>query len=206
MTARIISAEVGDVGERARRSDVSRQQILDVTAKLFRARGYAETSLRDIGAQVGMKAASLYYHFSSKEELAAEVLRIGVCRVHDAVAQAVHVLGTEADVKSRLHAAMVAHLTTLLDASDYTSAHIQCFPHVPKALRLKLSGERRAYEEVWRNLLDDAAAAGVLAPHVDRAAARLAILGALNWSLEWYDPRQGLPLHLTSGLLAAFVR
>ncbi len=29
----------GDAGKRARRSDVSRQQILDVAAKLFRARG-----------------------------------------------------------------------------------------------------------------------------------------------------------------------
>ena len=79
-------------------------------------------------------------------------------------------------------------------------------PYVPEGLRHALSSERRDYEEIWRSLLDDAAAVGALAPGVDRAAARLAILGALNWSLEWYDPKQGLLLHLTSGLLAAFVR
>jgi TetR/AcrR family transcriptional regulator, cholesterol catabolism regulator len=196
----------GDTGKRARRSDVSRQHILDVAAKLFRARGYTETSLRDIGKQVGMKAGSLYYHFTSKEELAAEVLRIGVRRVHDAVVLAVDALGGDADVKSRLRAAMVTHLETLLDESDYTSAHIHCFPSVPEGLRHKLRSERKEYEEVWRKLLDEAAAAGALAPGVDRGAARLAILGALNWSLEWYDPKQGLPLYLTSGLLAAFIR
>jgi TetR/AcrR family transcriptional regulator, cholesterol catabolism regulator len=206
MVEAIVASGDGDAGKRARRSDASRQQILDVAAKLFRARGYTETSLRDIGKQVGMKAGSLYYHFTSKEELAAEVLRIGVRRVHDAVVLAVKGLGADADVKSRLNAAMIAHLETLLDESDYTSAHIHCFPYVPEGLRRKLSSERREYEEVWRKLLDDAAAAGALAPGVDRAAARLAILGALNWSLEWYDPKQGLPLHLTDGLLAAFVR
>ena len=206
MVEAIMDAGGGDAGKRARRSDVSRQQILDVAAKLFRARGYTETSLRDIGKQAGMKAGSLYYHFTSKEEMATEVLRIGVRRVHDAVVLAVKALGTNTDVKSRLRAAMVAHLETLLDESDYTSAHIHCFPYVPEALRRKLSSERKEYEEVWRKLLDDAAEEGALVAGVDRAAARLVILGALNWSLEWYDPKQGLPLHLTSGLLAAFVR
>lgn len=206
MVEAIVASGDGDAGKRTRRSNVSRQQILDVAAKLFRARGYTETSLRDIGRLAGMKAGSLYYHFTSKEELATEVLRVGVRRVHDAVVLAVKGLGPDADVKSRLGAAMTAHLETLLDESDYTSAHIHCFPYVPEGLRQALGSERSDYEEIWRRLLDDAAAAGALAPGVDRAAARLAILGALNWSLEWYDPKQGLPLHLTSGLLAAFVR
>jgi AcrR family transcriptional regulator len=206
MAEAIMDAADGEAGKRAKRSDVSRQQILDVAAKLFRARGYTETSLRDIGKQAGMKAGSLYYHFTSKEELAAEVLRIGVRRVHDAVALAVEALGKDATAKSRVRAAMVAHLETLLDESDYTSAHIHCFPYVPEGLRRKLNGERQEYEEVWRRLLDDASRQGALAPGVDRAAARLAILGALNWSLEWYDPKQGLPVHLTSSLLAAFLR
>jgi TetR/AcrR family transcriptional regulator, cholesterol catabolism regulator len=206
MAEAIMDAADGEAGKRAKRSDVSRQQILDVAAKLFRARGYTETSLRDIGKQAGMKAGSLYYHFTSKEELAAEVLRIGVRRVHDAVALAVEALGKDATAKSRIRAAMVAHLETLLDESDYTSAHIHCFPYVPEGLRRKLNGERQEYEEVWRRLLDDASRQGALAPGVDRAAARLAILGALNWSLEWYDPKQGLPVHLTSSLLAAFLR
>ena len=206
MVEAVMHAGHGDVNKRAKRTGDSRQQILDVAAKLFRARGYTETSLRDIGRRAGMKAGSLYHHFASKEELAAEVLRIGVRKVHHAVVLAIEALGTEADVKSRLRAAMVAHLETLLDESDYTSAHIHCFPYVPEGLRSQLSSERKEYEEVWRKLLDKAAAEGALAPGVDRTAARLAILGALNWSLEWYDPKQGLPLHLASGLLAAFVR
>jgi TetR/AcrR family transcriptional regulator, cholesterol catabolism regulator len=192
--------------KRVRRSDISRQQILDVAAKLFRARGYSETSLRDIGQQAGMKAGSLYYHFASKEQLAAEVLRIGVQRVHLAVVTAVEALGNDADAQSRLEAAMAAHLETLLDESDYTSAHIHCFPHVPATLRIELSSARRDYEAVWRALLDDIAANGALPPGMDRNAARLAILGALNWSLEWYDPAHGKPSQLTQTLLAAFTR
>lgn len=206
MVEAITRVEDKSAGRRGKPPGGSRQQILDVAAKLFRARGYTETSLRDIGKLAGMKAGSIYHHFASKEELATEVLRIGVRKVHDAVVAAVMELGGGANAKARLQAAMAAHLETLLDESDYTSAHIHCFPNVPEGLRRELGSERKEYENVWRGLLDDAAAEGVLTPGVDRSAARLAILGALNWSLEWYDPRQGLPLHLTSGLLAAFVR
>src|SRR5260221_3682457 len=90
--------------KRAKRAEVSRQQILDVAAKLFRARGYTETSLRDIGKQVGMKAGSLYYHFTSKEELAAEVLRIGVRRDHEVGVLALDGLRSDATGTSRARA------------------------------------------------------------------------------------------------------
>jgi TetR/AcrR family transcriptional regulator, cholesterol catabolism regulator len=199
-------AQHGPAQKRARRSEGSRQQILDVAAKLFRAKGYTDTSLRDIGQQAGMKAGSLYYHFASKEQLAAEVLLIGVQKVHRAVVMAIDAPGRTADARARLAAAMAAHLETLLDASDYTSAHIRCFPDVPATLRMKLSAARREYEAVWRSLMDDMAASGALPAGMDANAARLAILGALNWSLEWYDPALGKPSQLTSTLLAAFTR
>jgi AcrR family transcriptional regulator len=174
----------------AKRSISSREHILDVAAKLFRATDYTKTSLGDIGERAGMKAGSLYYHFASKEELAAEVLRIGVRRVHRAVVSAIDALDPDpdADVKTRLGAAMTAHLETLPDASDYTSAHIRCFPNLPENLRAQLGADRREYEAIWRALLDEAATSGVLPPGMDQRAARLFILGALNWSLEWYDP------------------
>jgi AcrR family transcriptional regulator len=190
----------------AKRSVSSRQHILDVAAKLFRATGYTKTSLRDIGEGAGMKAGSLYYHFASKEELAAEVLRIGVKRVQRAVVAAIDALDPDADVKTRLGAAMTAHLETLLDASDYTSAHIRCFPNVPATLRAQLGADRREYEAIWRALLDEAATSGVLPPGTDRSAARLFILGALNWSLEWHDPTKDAPARLALSLLAAFTR
>src|SRR5260370_6838296 len=192
--------------KRAKRAEVSRQQILDVAAKLFRARGYTETSLRDIGKQAGMKAGSLYYHFASKEELAAEFLRIGVQKVHQAVVMSLDALGRTANALSKLEAAMTARLETLLDESDYTSAHIRCFPYVPETLRVQLSSARLEYEAVWRVLLDDVAESDALPSGTDRNAARLVILGALNWSLEWYDPAPRPPSELPRTLLSPFPR
>jgi AcrR family transcriptional regulator len=46
-----------------------RDRILDVAESLFQKRGYTAVTMRDISQAVGMRQASLYYHFPSKEQL-----------------------------------------------------------------------------------------------------------------------------------------
>jgi AcrR family transcriptional regulator len=188
------------------RAEVSRQQILAVAAKLFGARGYAATSLRDIASDSGMKAGSLYYHFASKEELAAEVLRIGVERVHEAVTDRLNGIGQGARLRERIEGAIAAHLETLWLESDFTVAHIRCIHAVPEGVQERLRHVRRNYEKVWRDLIDEAAAASALAPGADPNAVRLAILGALNWSLEWFDATRHRPEEFAHTLAASFIR
>ncbi len=187
------------------RADASRRQILEIAARLLRARGYAETSLRDIAAEAGMKAGSLYYHFASKDELATEVLRLGVERVREAVERRLRDLGEGASPALRVEAAIAAHLETLLLESDFTSAHIRCFPHAPAEVRRALAKVRRDYEGVWAKLVDEAAASGMLAAGADPRSARLAIIGALNWSLEWFVRGSDSTDKLARTIAAAFV-
>jgi AcrR family transcriptional regulator len=61
-------------GDRQRPGATAREEILDAAAELFTSRGYAATSTRTIAEAVGIRQASLYYHFASKEEVLAEIL------------------------------------------------------------------------------------------------------------------------------------
>ena len=47
----------------------SRRDILTAAGKLFRAKGFAGASLREIGDEAGLRKASLYYYFKSKEDI-----------------------------------------------------------------------------------------------------------------------------------------
>jgi AcrR family transcriptional regulator len=62
-----------------RRGDLEpREQILDTAAALFAEHGYAGTSTRAIAERVGIRQASLYYHFSGKDDLLLELLETSV--------------------------------------------------------------------------------------------------------------------------------
>ena len=64
-----------------------REQILEVAARLFTSKGYAATSTRDIAEAVGIRKASLYYHFAGKGEIVTELLAQTIRPTVDSVAQ-----------------------------------------------------------------------------------------------------------------------
>jgi AcrR family transcriptional regulator len=55
---------------RQERAERTRNLILDAAAEVFEARGFAGASLSDILTRAGVTKGALYFHFSSKEELA----------------------------------------------------------------------------------------------------------------------------------------
>ena len=61
-------------GVRLRPGATPREEILDAAAELFTTRGYASTSTRSIAEAVGIRQASMYYHFARKEDLLRELL------------------------------------------------------------------------------------------------------------------------------------
>lgn len=172
--------------------DVSRRMILDRTAGLLVRQGYGATSLRDIAQACDMKAGSLYYHFDSKDALVEEILAEGVNRVEQAVEEAL-AQAEDAAPLDRIRLAMEVHLRTLHDRSDYASAHIRCFTHVPDDIRRRLQKARSRYEAVWTGLLEAAQEAGGIARDVDLLTLRFALIGMLNWTLEWRQPVGGDP-------------
>jgi len=52
-----------------------RDEILQVAAELFAAKGYEETTIREIGDAAGILSGSLYHHFQTKEEMLHELVR-----------------------------------------------------------------------------------------------------------------------------------
>ncbi|OQX06398.1 MAG: hypothetical protein BWK76_26270, partial [Desulfobulbaceae bacterium A2] len=61
-----------------KKKDAKRQAILDVACRLFSVQGYEATTISDITTQVGGSKATIYSHFSSKEELFVECMTAAV--------------------------------------------------------------------------------------------------------------------------------
>jgi AcrR family transcriptional regulator len=164
----------------------SRRQILDCAARIFREKGYAAASLRDIADAAGMRTASIYYHFSSKDDIVAEVLNIAVRTVFNEVRQSLEAASKSTPL-ARLRIAVEAHLRSIFETDDYNGASIRIFAQLPDHIAEITKFEREGYVDFWRQLFVDAQEAGLLR-EVDLTMVRLFLFGAMNWTPQWYGP------------------
>ncbi len=90
-------------------SAATRERILDAAEALFAENGMAGTAVRDIARDVGLTAASLYNHFSGKQELYEAVLERGVRPLIEMMQQVPQDDGTM-DARVDLIEAIMSHL------------------------------------------------------------------------------------------------
>lgn len=81
----------------------ARERVLVAAETLFRQRGYNVVTMQDIAEEVGIRQASLYYHFPSKEQLFITVIEQVFERHRNGLQQAL--AGAGSDLRSQLHAA-----------------------------------------------------------------------------------------------------
>jgi AcrR family transcriptional regulator len=97
--------------EQSRRPGKSaREEILDAAAELFTTIGYAGTSTRRIADAVGVRQASLYHHFPTKDDI-LDALLAGT--VDDPLRLAGELLAESGPAAPRLHALIVGDATQL---------------------------------------------------------------------------------------------
>lgn len=95
-----------------------REQILDAAGKLFAHQGYVATSTREIAESVGIRQASLYYHFENgKEELLDELLQRSIRPTTEKVAQ-IEALCPPHEPATVLYLLLLVDIRTLAEAPN----------------------------------------------------------------------------------------
>lgn len=181
-----------------------RQELLRAAARLFRTQGFAATTTRDIAAAAGMRAGSPFYHFETKAALLFAVVEQGMRGALQRQAAAL-AGGADAAPDERLRRLVRAHFDILLGAgSDFVPVMLYEWRSLDATQRAAIARLQRDYEGAWRETIDALHAAGRIGG--DARTARLMILGALNWSVQWYRPQGGATIdELTDRVLQLFV-
>ncbi|MBI2780616.1 MAG: TetR/AcrR family transcriptional regulator [Chloroflexi bacterium] len=171
-----------------------RQAIEDVASELFRERGYAGTSIRDIARALAVQGASLYAHVTSKEDVLWAIVDRAATRFEAAAtaAEAAADADRPGDPAEALAALVRAHVDVL--TSDVDAAGV--FVHEWRALapehRQAILDRRDAYEARFRRRIEDGIAVGAFAM-TDPGIATSTLLSAVNGVAGWYDPNGRLP-------------
>jgi len=188
------------------RDDGNRRRALILgAARLFRRKGFAATSTRDIAAAAGMQSGSPFYHFASKQELLFAVMEEGMRSAIERQQQALSAPGAAADSAGRLRLLVRNHFDVLLGpGSDFIPVMLYEARSISARQRAALAQLQSDYEAPWVPVLEALQADQRL--KADVKLARLLIFGALNWSAQWYDRRKGATLDaLTAAAMGLFI-
>jgi len=160
------------------------RQIEQVAAEMFFANSYHGTGLRDIARAVGVRPASLYHHFASKQDLLFSVLGH---TIDDLLAGADEVLAAEADVRGQL-AGLVRRFILLVSARQREGAvgDIELRSLEPDNRKV-LIDKRDRYQRCYEDVIERGVAEGVFSV-IDAKLSTYAILGMCNHVSMWYQP------------------
>ncbi|WP_282127490.1 TetR/AcrR family transcriptional regulator [Roseobacter litoralis] len=170
----------------------TRAEILRAAARVLRDNGYKATTLRQIADEAEMKAGSVYYHFKSKEAIVDEVLNAGLSDLLTGVDAAVQEFQAPYDHHTRIATAIWTHLDFLFKASEFTSANIRSYGMLPNHFRERHGAIRHDYGRLWDRILREAQEDGAIRPDIKIVPLRQVMLGALNWTVEWFNPNEPL--------------
>ena len=171
-----------------------RQAIEDVASDLFRERGYAATSIRDIARALSVQGASLYAHVTSKEDVLWAIVDRAATRFEAAADAA------ERDAEARrpgdpgeaIAALVRAHVEVLTRDVDEAGVFVNEWRALGPERRLAILDRRDAYQGRFRRHIENGIGEGAFAL-TDPAVAASTLLSAINGVATWYDPDGRLP-------------
>jgi AcrR family transcriptional regulator len=166
-----------------------RQAIEDVASDLFRERGYAATTIRDIARALSVQGASLYAHVTSKEDVLWAIVDRAAGRFERAADEAAAAAEARhpGDPAEAIAALVRAHVRVLTQDVDEAGVFMHEWRALGPERRAQVLARRDAYQARFRERIEAGIAIGAFAL-TDPAIAASTVLSAINGVATWYDP------------------
>jgi len=162
-----------------------KKEIVTMASSLFRKKGYTAVSMRVLANEVGIKAASLYNHISSKQE----ILSIIVLGLAERFTQRMEVIKTkEVSAIEKIKQVILLHIEITLDDSTGLESLQNNWMYLEGESLNRYRKLRNEYEESLRNIIKDGIAAGHI-KNVNTEILIFSLLSTLRSLYVWY-PRQ----------------
>jgi len=163
---------------------MTREDILEAAAQVFRQKGFHGASMSDIAEAVNLQKASLYHHVSSKQEILVEILEQALHLLLERISS---ITTQNISAEKKLRLMIHEYLQILVDNIDL--ATVLLFEH--RALERRQQSRhipnRDKFESLWRDVIAEGVRTKTFQCD-DPALATRALLGLLNWTITWYRP------------------
>jgi AcrR family transcriptional regulator len=161
---------------------MSREAILESAAQVIRQKGFHGASMADIAEAVQLQKATLYHHFSSKQDILLELLDLALEMVSERM---VLVMATKLPADEKLRLAMRSFLKTLSEQGDLVSVLLLEHRSLDNEYQSRHFPNRDRFEMMWRDLIQEGVDTGVFECENIPMTAR-GLMGVMNWTITWY--------------------
>lgn len=185
---------------RSKISEPTRDGIVAAAAEIFGQRGFGASSVDDVAQLAGITKATVYYHFSSKEELYAAVR---VALLDQSTAQARESVQEYPEPLSALVHLVELTISMTLDRNRKYMFFHEIIP-IANDVRDAISRAQRDYAVLLEEAVESGQRANVLRPGSPRIIVSI-LLGAIARTTNWYNDAGELPPNEFSELLCSML-
>jgi TetR/AcrR family transcriptional regulator, cholesterol catabolism regulator len=196
LTPRLTPKDSGKTGRRRT------QQVLDAVASVFASKGFPATATQDIADVLGMRQASLYYYFDSKQTALEQVCSVGV---QEMLARARSATKGQKLCSGKLERLVAGHLDMMRDRSDYVRVFLHERRHLDRTRQRHVWELARRIEAVFRRVFADGVRRGEFRSDLDINIATLTVLGMLNTATAWHGREHRMSVEQLNSQLTSLV-
>lgn len=165
-------------------------RLMRAAAHLFKSKGYERTTVRELGAAVGIQSGSLFHHFKSKEVILLSVMEetilINIARMKAA-------LSNSESSRDQLLALIRCELESIhTETSEAMSVLVYEWRSLSEDRQKHILQLRDEYENLWFKVIESGKQDGLISH--DTFILRRLIAGAVGWTTTWYRPDGDLTL------------
>jgi AcrR family transcriptional regulator len=165
------------------------ERLLTSAAELFRKKGYAATSTRELSALLGLEKASLYHHMDGKEDLLYR-LCIGTLEDVNKTFRDSEYVGD--DALTVLERMVRRYVALSLNDRDRHATMLTEIRALSDSRRAKVVALRDENVQMVREVIIKAQGAKQIRDDLAAKYLTLSLFNLLNWSIFWYSPEDEL--------------
>jgi len=173
------------MGKTPRRKASKKELILQKAAAMFREKGFAATSMRDLAESVGIEAASLYNHIRSKNEILEALCFEVANRFNNHIDQVE--AGTQNSIR-KVELLLRFHIREMIEHYEEVYVSDREWKHLDEPYLSNFQAQRRNYRKKFAAIIEDGIHKHEIRP-IDAPTAVLIVLHAISGIESWHRSR-----------------
>ena len=167
-------------------SNLSRkEQVIRKAAELFKDKGYAAASMRDLAQLLGIEAASLYSHIKSKEEILRSLCFDMAAEFRKSLDE---VEKQNVTASEKLKRGIIGHIQVMAKDLTASAVFMNEHRHLSQPYLRDFLFLRINYINRFKSIIEEGVQNGEFKSSIDKKLAVMTLFSSLNWMPMWYDP------------------